>query len=314
MIAVIGEALIDLVVGASAGDVAARPGGGPYNTVRTLARLDAPAVFVGRLSGDGFGRLLRDGLAADGVPLGVPEPSDLPSTLAVADVDETGGARYSFYLTGTAAADLSYETLRAAVDGAEVVHVGTLGLVMEPIASSVERLVAEALAPGVLVMADPNSRPGAIPDRDAYLARMSRIFGRTDVVKASVEDLAYLSPGRPPEQAAAALLAQGPSLVLVTDGPRPARAFSPGGGEISVSVPAVEVVDTIGAGDAFGGAFLAKWRATGLGRAELRGGDPRVADAVRDALAFAAEAAALTCARRGADPPYLADLRPAPGV
>ncbi|HWG03176.1 MAG TPA: carbohydrate kinase [Trebonia sp.] len=315
MIAVIGEALIDLVVSASGGDVAARPGGGPYNTARTIARLGAPAVFAGRLSADGFGRRLRSGLEADGVTLGMAEPSGLPTTLAVADVDETGGARYGFYLAGTAAADVDDETLRAAADGARIVHVGTLGLVMEPIASSVERLVAAALPPDVLVMADPNCRPGAIPDRDGYLRRMSRIFGRADVVKASVEDLAYLSPGLSPEQAAAAVLAEGPALVLVTDGPRPARAFAPDEAEISVPAPAVDVVDTIGAGDAFGGAFLANWLAAGLGRDELRAGTPGRTAAIREALAFAAEVAALTCARPGADPPYRADvLRPTAGL
>jgi fructokinase len=318
MIAVIGEALVDLVVGVaagdvSAGDVAARPGGGPYNTARTLARLGASAVFVGRLSGDGFGRLLRGHLAADGVALGIREPSALPTTLAVADLDATGGARYSFYLAGTAAADVDDETLRAGLGSARALHVGTLGLVLEPIASSVERLVAGALPPDMLVMADPNCRPGAIPDRAAYLRRMAGIFARADVVKASVEDLAYLSPGVPPEQAAAGLLAQGSALVLVTDGPRPARAFLPGipaGAEITVDVPRVDVVDTIGAGDAFGGAFLAKWMAAGIGRDELRAGlpTPGTTNAVRDALAFAAQVAALTCARPGADPPYLADL------
>jgi fructokinase len=309
MIAVIGEALIDLVVGGG-GSVAARPGGGPYNTARALARLGASAVFVGRLSGDGFGRLLRGHLAADGVALGVREPSGLPTTLAVADVDDAGGARYSFYLAGTAAADVDDDTLRAAVDGVRAVHVGTLGLVMEPIASSVERLIAGVLPSDVLVMADPNCRPGAIPDRDAYLRRMTRIFARADVVKASVEDLAYLSPGVPPEKASAGLLAQGPALVLVTDGPHPARAFLPEGAEITVDVPPVDVVDTIGAGDAFGGAFLAKWLASGLTRGELRAAVPSrdKTDAIRDALAFAAEVAALTCARRGADPPYLADI------
>jgi fructokinase len=70
MIAVVGEALIDLVVD-DAGEVAARPGGGPCNTARTLGRLGIDTTFLGRLSRDGFGRLLRARLAADGVALAV---------------------------------------------------------------------------------------------------------------------------------------------------------------------------------------------------------------------------------------------------
>src|SRR5712691_10820395 len=270
-IAVIGEALIDLIVGPD-GDVAPRLGGGPLNTARTLARLGVPPVFCGRLSGDGFGRMLRAGLRADGVSCGIPSPSGLPTTLTVADVGADGGARYGFYLSGTAAADVDYQTLADAVQagsprGLSAVHAGTLGLVIEPIASSVERLVAEALPPETLLMIDPNCRPGAIADRDAYLGRLGRLMSRADIVKASAEDLAYLSPGVPTAKAATALLEQGAALVLVTDGPRPAKAYPravtravtrPGAGSpeetgIRVAVPPVEVVDTIGAGDAFGG-------------------------------------------------------------
>jgi fructokinase len=309
LIAVVGEALIDLVAEREDG-FAARPGGGPFNTARTIARLGESAVFLGRLSGDGFGAMLRGRLDADGVTIGVPEPSRTPTTLAVADVDSAGVARYAFYLAETAAADLDHAALATALGtllaGGQrltALHVGTLGLVMEPIASGVEQLIATDLPPDVLMMADPNCRPGAIADRDAYLSRLGRILSRTDVVKASVEDLAYLSPDAPPRAAAAALLELGPSLVLVTDGPHPARAFLPGR-EITAEVPRVEVVDTIGAGDAFGGGFLAWWTTNGLTRADL----PDSA-AVTAALAAATEIAALTCGRAGADPPFLAETQ-----
>jgi fructokinase len=300
---VIGEALIDLVVGAD-GQVAARPGGGPYNTARTMARLGTPAVFAGRLAADGFGRMLCGMLAADGVTLGVPQPSATPTTLAVADTDAEGIASYSFYLTDTAAADLDYPALLAAMpDRVAAVHVGTLGLVMEPIAASIERLISQDMPPDVLVMVDPNCRPAVIADREAYLVRLRNILRRADVIKVSTEDLGYLCPGVPAEDAAVALRGHERAVVVVTDGPRPARAFLPGA-TLLAEVPRMPVVDTIGAGDAFGGAFLAWWLANGLTRADLtRDGF------VRDALRAAVGAASLTCARAGADPPTLAELR-----
>ena len=303
LIAVVGEALIDLVVSAD-GQVAARPGGGPYNTARTLARLGMPTVFIGRLAADGFGRTLGGVLAADGVTLGVPQPSTAPSTLAVAEIDPDGVAGYGFYLAGTAAADLEYPALRAALpDGVRALHAGALGLVMEPIAASVERLITRDLPPDVLVMVDPNCRPGAIADREAYLERFERILHRANMVKVSVEDLDYLCPGVPPEVAATALLGDKLALVVVTDGPRPARAFIPGSALIA-KVPTMPVVDTIGAGDAFGGAFLAWWLANGLTRDDLT-----YHVLVRDALRAAVGAASLTCGRAGADPPTVAELR-----
>ncbi len=174
---------------------------------------------------------------------------------------------------------------------------------MEPIGSAVERLVLADVPPDALVMLDPNCRPGAIADRAAYLGRIGRIAARADVVKASVDDLAYLYPGSPPAEAAELLLAAGPALVLVTDGPHPARAFLPGA-VLTVEVPAVDVVDTIGAGDAFGGGFLAWWSANGLTRSDLK--RPPL---VRAAVQAAAAVAAATCGRPGADPPTLADLQ-----
>ena len=339
MIVVAGEVLVDLVVRAD-GVVDARLGGGPYNTARTLARLGAPTSFFGGLADDRFGRLLRGALDAEGVVIGVPGRSAAPTTLALVDLDQAGVASYAFYLDGTAAADLDYPALAAAFDAiltqarasavarsvgtaaadatggravgpgtvgtgdsaALAVHVGTLGLVMEPIGSAVERLVLADVPPDALVMLDPNCRPGAIADRAAYLGRIGRIAARADVIKASVDDLAYLYPGSSAAEAAELLLAAGPALVLVTDGPRPARAFLPGAG-LAVEVPVVDVVDTIGAGDAFGGGFLAWWSANGFTRADLK--RPPL---VRAAVAAAAATAAATCERPGADPPTLADL------
>jgi fructokinase len=302
MIAVTGEALIDLVIGTD-GQVAAQPGGGPFNTARTVARLGLASMFLGRLSGDGFGRVLRDRLERDGVTLGIPAPTSAPTTLAAVDVDPAGVAQYHFYLTGTSAAELDYPLLSGALPpDVTALHAGTLALIMEPAAASIERLITTGLRPGILVMVDPNCRPPVITDRQAYLDRLDRILRRADMVKVSADDLAYLFGDLPVAQAAASLLGQGPAIVLVTDGPRTAQAYLPGE-VVTVDVPQVEVVDTIGAGDAFGGAFLAWWTGQGLTRADLaRTG------LVRAALEVAVEVASLTCTRMGAEPPWRAEV------
>ena len=309
MIVVAGEGLIDLVVSPD-GQVAARPGGSPYNAARSLARLGVETTFLGRFARDGLGRLLRDRLAAESIAIGVPEPSTRPSTLAVATLDQAGSADYAFYLDGTAGADLGYEAMKKALPaGMTALHVGDLGLVMEPIGAAIERLILTDVPADALVLLDPNCRPSAVTDHETYRRRIGVIIRRADIVKASTEDLAYLYPGVPPEEAARALVQNtGPSLVLVTDGPRPARAFLPDSVLVE-EVPSVTVVDTIGAGDAFGGGFLAWWTAHGLGQADLGRPGP-VRDAlVGKALRAATAAAALTCARPGADPPTLSQLR-----
>jgi len=264
-------------------------------------------TFLGGLSKDRFGARLRARLGRDGVTLAVP-PSDAPTTLALADVDPDGVAQYHFYLAGTAACALEYPQLSAALPaGVTALHAGSVALMAEPIATGIERLIASDVPADALVMIDPNCRPEAVTDRAAYLARLSRILRRADVVKVSIEDLAYLAPGLPAQAAGTALLGQGPSVVLITDGPRAAWALLPGQ-EVSADVPAVEVVDTIGAGDAFGGAFLAWWSANGLTRSDLHR-----CGLLGEALQAAVEVAAVTCTRVGADPPWLSEVTGRPG-
>jgi fructokinase len=301
MIVVAGESLIDLIVGAD-GRVEAIPGGGPYNVARTLGRLGRPVAFLGRLSTDRFGSILRAGLASDGVDLGLAPATDAPTMLAVAELDATGAATYRFYVEGTAAPGLSAADVRAGLPGATAaLHVGTLGLVFEPMASTIEAVVA-GVRPEILVMIDPNCRPTAIRDPAGYRARLARILGRVDVVKASVDDLAWLHPGIEPVDAARRLLDRGPVAVLVTDGGRPVRLVS-ARGTTELAVPPVRVVDTVGAGDAFGAGFLAAWTAAGRGRGDLAD-DAALAAATQ----FAIEVGTRTTSRAGAEPPTLAEL------
>jgi fructokinase len=152
------------------------------------------------------------------------------------------------------------------------------------------------------VAVDPNCRPSAIPDRAAYLARLVGVLRRADLVKVSTDDLAYLWPDQLAGVAARRILDLGPAAVLVTDGPGPVACHAPRFA-FTVDVPATEVVDTVGAGDAFGGAFLARWIGRGFGRDELTD-----AAALRDAIVLAVEVARLTCRRPGADPPRRREL------
>jgi fructokinase len=296
MIVVAGEALIDRIVHAD-GTTIDHPGGGPFNTARTIARLGLPVGFLGSLSTDDAGAVLRDVLASDGVDLSLTASTDAPTTVAVASIDAGGSASYAFETAGTSATRLPFAAIHAALaTRPEAFHLGTLGLVLEPLATALIDAVA-GIAPQTLVMLDPNCRPSAIADRDAYVARLLRVARRADVVKASREDLDYLWPGMPTSVAAHRLLTAGPLAVVVTDGPRPVAWFTPEW-RIDFDVPTVTVVDTIGAGDAFGGGLLARWIDGGRHRAQLLD-----EAAARDAVAVAIEVSAITCGRPGADPP-----------
>src|SRR4051812_41051320 len=125
VILVAGEALFDLVPDEGAEALAAHPGGGPFNAARTIGRLDQPVAFLGRLSRDRFGARMRSLLEADGVLLDSAVPTDDPTTLALADVDEEGVARYAFYTEGTSAAGLTEEAALAALpESVAMIHAG----------------------------------------------------------------------------------------------------------------------------------------------------------------------------------------------
>ena len=300
-VVIAGEALIDLIIGQD-GSVEPAAGGGQYNAARALARLGGDVEFMGRISDDWFGKLLRARLEEDGVGTALVVDTEDPTTLVLAEIDEAGVAHYHWYIEKTTVPGLEPADARRALERPpDALHVGTLGLAMEPIADSLAAVVA-AVPEQTFVMVDPNCRPTATPDFERYQARMRRIIERADVVKGSDEDFAYLALAETPEATARLLLEQGVGAVLVTQGSDVARGFC-AGGEVSVPVPSVQVVDTVGAGDTFGGAFLAYWLEHGFGRTELADHD-----LLEEAVTFAVQAAAINCTRAGAEPPDRAEM------
>ncbi len=297
MIVVCGEALIDMIHNGD-GTQRAAPGGGPFNTARSLARLDVPTAFLGRLSDDSFGRELAGLLESDGASLELASVGHEKTTIAVADVDSSGLAEYQFLVQGTSAPNLTLEMLPDRLGPQmNALHVGTLGMVLEPMASTLVELVRRE-HDGRLVMLDPNIRIGLAPD-DEYRERMSEVISLSTIVKASDTDLAWLFPGATYADAADQLRKSGVPLVVVTLGAAGAYAAH---GDLHVGVDAVpvDVVDTIGAGDAFGAALLAWLHDHDFVRPDLEldeGG-------LRAALDYACLAAAITCSRAGADPPW----------
>ncbi len=302
MILVAGEALFDLVLHDTGDELHGHPGGAAFNAARTIGRLEQPVAYLGRLSIDRFGRRLDAMLEADGVARGSVVETNDPTTLAIAEVDNEGVARYRFYERGTSASGLTTEAALAALpDVVDILHVGTLGLTLEPVATATEAVV-ERLAGDALVALDPNIRPWVVEDEDAYRDRLDRVLARSHVLKVSEEDLAWLRPGLGATEAVRSLLEGGPAVGLLTRGPNGALVVTRTA-EVAVPAPRAKVVDTIGAGDAFGGGFLAWWSERGLGREDL----DRI-DVVVEATEFACLVAARTCSKPGAEPPFRSEL------
>ncbi|MBV8188158.1 MAG: carbohydrate kinase [Alphaproteobacteria bacterium] len=297
-----GDALIDFLPGrASDGREALLPavGGSCLNVAIGLARLGAPAGFVGGLSTDLFGRMIADHAHASGVDLAHVDRSLRPTTLAfVRTVD--GEAHYAFYDENTASRCWRHRPGAIPFGGVEALHVGSTTLVDESPATEALALVAEA-RPTTTISFDPNCRPNLVRDQADYRRRMERFAAVADIMRLSDSDFAYLHDSDDYAGHAKALFAHGASLFVVTRGLRGVRAWHCNAGAVSVEAPAVKVVDTIGAGDSFqAGLLFALFRLGRIDRALL----PRLdAQELERALAFAASCAAITCTRPGADPP-----------
>ena len=228
-----------------------------------------------------------------------------PTTLALAELGDGGSvSRYRFYTQGTSAAgpDLRGGAASPCPSASTTLFVGTLGLVLEPMASALEAVVDRLAGSDAMIAVDPNCRPHVIDDAAAYRRRLRWILARTHLVKVSEEDVAFLDPDRDPVKATRALLADGPSVGLLTRGGDGVVVVT-NDSDVVVTPPPAKVVDTIGAGDAFAGGFLSWWRERDLGADALAD-----LDAVVEAATFACLVAARTCERAGASPPYRREL------
>ncbi|TGD95456.1 carbohydrate kinase family protein [Methylobacterium nonmethylotrophicum] len=314
MILVCGEALIDLFVetvrpsperaGLPALAVA---GGSPFNLAIGLSRLGATSGFLGGLSGDAFGRMLADRLTAEGVDLAFARESARPTPLAIVSTGPDGHPAYTFHAEACAHADLTTADLPATLpDAVEAIALGSFSLVAEPVGTAYAALAAREARRRVISL-DPNLRLGLIPDLQRWHARFDDLVAHADIVKLSDEDLrAAYGAGADEGEIARAWLDAGVALVVVTAGPDGARAYRAGG---SLAVPGrtVAVIDTVGAGDTFHAALLARLDRDGrLSRDAILGLGP---EALAEILAEAVAAASLTCTRLGADLPTLAALR-----
>lgn len=301
MITVMGEALIDIIVDPE-GEVTSVVGGAPLNTARTIARLGEQASFLGGVSTDAFGQRILRMLTADGVTLGLGHQVPEPSTLAIAQIDTSGAASYRFLLEGTSAAAVTADMAVACVGtDVSVIHVGTLGLVLEPLASASAAVVAAAREDQI-VMVDPNCRPSVMTSSEVFDRTLASVLTRADVIKVSGDDLAFMFPGERPATAAEQIHMRTGATVLFTDAADSVRVMCAGGTDV-LAVPAVPVVDTVGAGDSFSGGFLVHWVRNGWTRAELVD-----LDKVSAAASFGIRVAGITCQRAGAEPPFASEL------
>lgn len=301
MIVVAGENLVDLVVQPD-GNYFPAPGGAPFNVACALALQGLPTGYLNPISSDVFGSLMARTLAAAGARHLGPVVS-APTSLALVATNERGEARYSFYREGIAdRAITGREFVDRTPADATLFHTGGLALV-PPDTTHILTALDAMRTRGVTRSLDINARPAVVASMgvapEAYRDAVLSAVALTDIVKVSDEDFAHLGIAGEPEAAAVDLLERGPTLVVLTLGSRGAVAI---GRSLRVAQPAyaVEVVDSVGAGDCFFAGFLA-WlaRNDALSHAAAGQAEP---SAIAGALRHATACAAIDLQRRGCQP------------
>lgn len=270
------------------------------NVAVAAARLGAPTAFVGRISTDPFGDLLMNHMEESGVDTRLVERGPEPTARAVVSLDPSPSFR--FEADGTAEANLSSADLSPLGQGPHIVHGGTFGMYRGQTARTLAELIETN--PG-LVSLDPNVRPSIVGDRAEWDYWHQRWLDQTTLYRCSDEDLAWISQGRSIDSFAAELLADGIEAVIVTRGADGCVVFTSSWSEHRQGV-AAEVVDTVGAGDTFTGAVLSGLHDRGiLSRDSLRSLDK---DSLIEVIDSALAAAAMVCAREGANPPWKSEI------
>lgn len=301
-IVVVGEALVDVMVPPQ-GDPSSAVGGSPLNVAVGLARLDVPALLITRVGDDEHGRWIGEHVRGSGAELS--ETSVVPgstTSTATAHLDEERAARYTF--------DLAWDLEQHLLPDAAALHIGSLGAALPPGRHAVEDLVTQAQHRDLFVSYDPNIRPAFVTDAEATWRDVVSTASRCRLVKVSDEDLAVLRPDEPVPGLARELLdGESTELVVVTHGAAGAEAYAPLF-RVRQPAPPVDLVDTVGAGDSFMAALLTildGWDVPADGSGALAALDEdRVALLLRGAVTVAA----VTCSRRGANPPTRPELPP----
>jgi fructokinase len=302
-----GDALIDfLAVRSTDGREALAPvvGGSCLNIAVGMARLGAPAGFVGGISTDLFGRMIADHASASKVDLQYATRSEHQTTLAfVRAVD--GEPHYAFYDEGTATRNWVYRSGSIPFARIEAVHVGSTTLANDQGAVQALTMLGDVRGSATISF-DPNCRPKLVSDKARYIERMNAFAALANIVRMSDVDFEFLYGGHDYEGKAKSWIAAGAGLVVVTRGNKGAVAWHRQAGAIEVAAPVVEVVDTIGAGDSFQAALLFALRA--MGRIEAESLAHATYEELHRVLTFASACAAFTCGRAGADPPRQAEI------
>ncbi|WP_337003726.1 MULTISPECIES: sugar kinase [unclassified Microbacterium] len=229
--------------------------GAEANVAVGVALAGHRAVWASRLGQDPLGTRLATELERRGVELWVERDDTAPTGVMFKDPGVESSAVY-YYRRGSAASRMEPGFLGAAhLDGVRIVHTtGITPALSETCLAMVERLYDDARAAGALVSFDVNDRRALWSPEEAART-LARLADAADIAFVGRDEAERIWGTVTPAQIRAFL--PHCALLIVKDGDIGATAFDGDAEPVFVPAPVVEVVEPVGAGDAFASGFLA---------------------------------------------------------
>jgi len=271
------------------------PGGATINCLATLRKFGAEAAFIGKAGNDAFGKMLQHTISHFGIDtVNVLLSDEAFTTLAFVTLDETGDREFSFARKPGADLLLRFDEVDLSVfEGADVFHFGTVSMTEEPSRSTTKQLVEYARSKGILIGYDPNLRRNLWANLDDAHEQMLWGLSKADIVKISDEEIEFLFNLSPEEGAKKILDTYPVQLVYATCGAKGSYYFTRNVCGFMPAMTGLNVIDTCGAGDIFGGSAMFRFLQHGKPASELTKED------LDDITRFATVSAGLSTQKHG---------------
>lgn len=306
MIICCGEALIDMIPNTlDNGETAYIPkiGGAVLNTSICLGRLGANVAFLGSVSNDLFGEMIKDELDKSKVDTSLCISTSQNTTLAFANI-KNGTTTYSFFDENSSNKNISLKDVNLNEKEVDTLYIGGISLMSEPNGSEIENFINKE-SKDKIVFYDPNIRPNFIDNRSIFIQRFENILSQSDIIKISDEDFEWLYPDDDFEELHKKWLELGLSIIVLTKGSQGA-IIKTKEHDVFAQAQKVNVVDTIGAGDIFNGALLFSLSNNkNYTKKDLNKLDNT---ALKESLVFANKVAGISVGKIGANPPFFNEL------
>lgn len=273
--------------------IQANPGGDVGNFLAACSRFGAETAFIGKIGDDTFGHLLINTLKSHGIDTqGIILSKEHFTTLGFVTLDSRGERDFSFM--HSADVMLSYDEIDLSIlDNAEVLHFSTVSMTDEPARSAIKQLIWYAKSKGILVSFDPNLRENLWKNLDDCKEQILWALSVSDIVKISDNEIDFLFHLSPDDGCKKILSEYNPLLVYATCG---SNGCYYGNRHCFGFVPAMtglNILDTVGAGDIFGGSAM--WKLLSLDKAPECLED----EELRSIVSFATVSAGLSTTKRG---------------